>query len=112
MSEDDDMKAYGYEGEIIAVLVPKKKEELKKPRKYKVIILNDDYTPMEFVIEVLEKFFGKKQDEATQIMLHVHQKGIGVCGVYTYEIAETKAVQVTNYARKYEHPLQMQLEKE
>ena len=84
----------------------------KRPPLYKVLLLNDDYTPMEFVIEVLEKFFGKKQDEATQIMLHVHQKGIGVCGIYTYEIAETKAVQVTNYARKYEHPLQMQLEKE
>ena len=88
------------------------KNKLKKPSLYKVLILNDDYTPMEFVIEVLEKFFGKRQDEATQIMLHVHQKGIGVCGIYTYEIAETKAVQVTNYARKYEHPLQMQLEKE
>ena len=86
--------------------------ETKRPPLYKVLLLNDDYTPMEFVIEVLEKFFGKRQDEATQIMLHVHQKGIGVCGVYTYEIAETKAVQVTNYARKYEHPLQMQLEKE
>ena len=88
------------------------KPKTKKPSMYNVLLLNDDYTPMEFVIEVLEKFFGKRQDEATQIMLHVHQKGIGVCGVYTYEIAETKAVQVTNYARKYEHPLQMQLEKE
>ena len=93
-------------------LTLQEKPKLKKPPLYKVIMLNDDYTPMEFVIEVLEKFFGKRQDEATQIMLHVHQKGIGVCGVYTYEIAETKAVQVTNYARKYEHPLQMQLEKE
>ena len=86
--------------------------DIKKPSRYQVIMFNDEKTPMEFVIEVLEKFFGKRQDEATQIMLHVHQKGIGVCGVYTYEIAETKAVQVTNYARKYEHPLQMQLEKE
>ena len=101
-----------YESGIIAVVIPKPKSKIRKPRMYKVVILNDDYTPMEFVIEVLEKFFGKRQDEATQIMLHVHQKGIGVCGVYTYEIAETKAVQVTNYARKYEHPLQMQLEKE
>ena len=88
------------------------KPKTKKPSMYNVLLLNDDYTPMEFVIEVLEKFFGKRQDEATQIMLHVHQKGIGVCGIYTYEIAETKAVQVTNYARKYEHPLQLQLEKE
>ena len=102
-SEDDDANG--------SVLL-KKKEKTKKPSLYRVLMLNDDYTPMEFVIEVLEKFFGKRQDEATQIMLHVHQKGIGVCGVYTYEIAETKAVQVTNYARKYEHPLQMQLEKE
>ena len=94
------------------VLEAPAKPTLKKPSLYRVTLLNDDYTPMEFVIEVLEKFFGKRQDEATQIMLHVHQKGIGVCGVYTYEIAETKAVQVTNYARKYEHPLQMQLEKE
>ena len=93
-------------------VLTKVKPKTKKPSLYKVLMLNDDYTPMEFVIEVLEKFFGKRQDEATQIMLHVHQKGIGVCGVYTYEIAETKAVQVTNYARKYEHPLQMQLEKE
>ena len=93
-------------------LATKEKPKTKKPSMYKVLMLNDDYTPMEFVIEVLEKYFGKKQDEATQIMLHVHQKGIGVCGIYSYEVAETKAVQVTNYARKYEHPLQLQLEKE
>ena len=88
------------------------KEKLKKPSLYKVLILNDDYTPMEFVIEVLEKFFQKNREEATQIMLHVHQRGVGVCGIYTYDLAETKAMQVMNYARKYEHPLQVQLEKE
>ena len=93
-------------------LVTKVRPKTKKPSLYKVLMLNDDYTPMEFVIEVLEKFFGKGSEEATQIMLHVHQQGIGVCGVYTYDIAETKAIQVTNYARKFEHPLQMQLEKE
>ena len=93
-------------------LVTKVRPKTKKPSLYKVLMLNDDYTPMEFVIDVLEKFFGKGSEEATQIMLHVHQKGIGVCGVYTYDIAETKAIQVTNYARKFEHPLQMQLEKE
>ena len=93
-------------------LLTEKKPKTKKPSLYKVLMLNDDYTPMEFVIEVLEKYFNKKREEATQIMLHVHQKGIGMCGIYTYEIAETKAVQVTNYARKYEHPLQLQLEKE
>ena len=93
-------------------LVTEQKPKTKKPSLYKVLMLNDDYTPMEFVIEVLEKYFNKRREEATQIMLHVHQKGIGMCGIYTYEIAETKAVQVTNYARKYEHPLQLQLEKE
>ena len=106
MSEDDKYIDFDEDTKV------ETKKKLQKPSLYKVLMLNDDYTPMEFVIEVLEKFFGKRQDEATQIMLHVHQKGIGVCGVYTYEIAETKAVQVTNYARKYEHPLQMQLEKE
>ncbi len=93
-------------------VLTQEKIKTKKPSLYKVLMLNDDYTPMEFVIEVLEKYFAKGTEEATQIMLHVHQKGIGICGVYTYDIAETKAVQVTNYARKYEHPLQLQLEKE
>ena len=89
-----------------------KKIETQKPALYRVLMLNDDYTPMEFVIEVLEKFFQKNREEATQIMLHVHQRGVGICGVYTYDLAETKAMQVMNYARKYEHPLQVQLEKE
>ena len=88
------------------------KKKLQKPSLYKVLLLNDDYTPMEFVIEVLEKFFQKNREEATQIMLHVHQRGVGVCGIYAYDLAETKAMQVMNYARKYEHPLQVQLEKE
>lgn len=88
------------------------KNKVKKPSLYKVLILNDDYTPMEFVIEVLEKFFQKNREEATQIMLHVHQRGVGVCGIYAYDLAETKAMQVMNYARKHEHPLQVQLEKE
>ncbi len=105
----DDRK---FNDDFNAGLVTEKKPKTKKPSLYKVLMLNDDYTPMEFVIEVLEKYFNKRREEATQIMLHVHQKGIGMCGIYTYEIAETKAVQVTNYARKYEHPLQLQLEKE
>ena len=88
------------------------KPKVKKPSMYNVLLLNDDYTPMEFVIEVLEKFFQKNREEATQIMLHVHQRGVGVCGIYAYDLAETKAMQVMNYARKYEHPLQVQLEKE
>ena len=86
--------------------------ELKKPSFYQVLIMNDDYTPMEFVILVLEKFFKKSRTEATQIMLHVHQKGMGVCGLYPYEVAETKVVQVMDYARKNEHPLQCAMEKE
>jgi len=90
----------------------KSRPKTKKPSMFRVLILNDDYTPMEFVIEVLEKFFQKNREEATQIMLHVHQRGVGVCGIYAYDLAETKAMQVMNYARKHEHPLQVQLEKE
>jgi ATP-dependent Clp protease adaptor protein ClpS len=84
----------------------------KKPSMYKVLMLNDDYTPMEFVIDVLQHIFQKNREEATKIMLHVHQKGVGVCGVYTYEIAETKVTQTVDYARKNQHPLQCTLEKE
>jgi ATP-dependent Clp protease adaptor protein ClpS len=84
----------------------------KKPSMYKVLMLNDDYTPMEFVVDVLQHIFQKNREEATQIMLHVHQKGVGVCGVYTYEIAETTVTQTLDYARKNQHPLQCTLEKE
>jgi ATP-dependent Clp protease adaptor protein ClpS len=84
----------------------------KKPSMYKVLMLNDDYTPMEFVVHVLERFFHKNRDEATRIMLHVHQRGVGICGVYTYEVAETKVTQTVDYARKNQHPLQCTLEKE
>jgi len=83
----------------------------KKPSMYKVILLNDDYTPMEFVVFVLEKFFNKNQEEATQIMLHIHRKGIGVCGVYTYEVAETKSRSVVDFAKNNKHPLQCTVEK-
>ena len=93
-------------------LATKAKPKTKKPSMYKVIMLNDDYTPMEFVVMVLQEIFRKTQDEATQIMLNVHKRGVGVCGVYTYEIAETKVVQVMDIARKNQHPLQLQLEKE
>ena len=78
---------------------------------YKVLLLNDDYTPMEFVVLILERFFQKSRDEATRIMLHVHQKGIGVCGVFTYEVAETKVTQVIDFARQNQHPLQCTMEK-
>ena len=88
------------------------KPKTKKPSLYKVLLLNDDYTPMEFVVYVLEQFFGKTQDEATQVMLHVHQKGVGVCGVYTYEVAETKVTQVMDFSRSNHHPLQCTMEKE
>jgi len=87
------------------------KSEIKKPSMYNVILINDDYTPMEFVIDILLMFFNKKKEEATQIMLHVHKKGIGVCGTYTYEVAESKCKAVNNYAKKNEHPLQCTVEK-
>ena len=78
---------------------------------YKVIMLNDDYTPMEFVVFILEQIFSKSREDATHIMLQVHQKGMGVCGIFTYEIAETKVNRVMELARKEHHPLQCQLEK-
>ena len=112
MSEDDDMKAYGYEGEIIAVLVPKKKEELREPKKFKVIILNDDYTPMEFVVGVLTMFFNKTIDEADAITTEIHKNGKGIAGIYPLEIAETKLRQAMKLARKEEHPLSIKLESE
>ncbi|MBM3539354.1 MAG: ATP-dependent Clp protease adapter ClpS [Alphaproteobacteria bacterium] len=84
----------------------------KRPSMYKVLMLNDDYTPMEFVVHVLERFFSKNREEATQVMLHVHRRGVGVCGVYTYEVAETKVNQVTEFARRNQHPLRCTLEKE
>jgi ATP-dependent Clp protease adaptor protein ClpS len=93
-------------------LATKTKPKTKKPSLYKVLLLNDDYTPMEFVVHVLERFFNKNREEATHIMLMVHQKGVGVCGVYPFEVAETKVTQVIDFARKHEHPLQCTLEKE
>lgn len=93
-------------------VVVKSKPKTKKPSMYKVLLLNDDYTPMEFVVHVLERFFSKSREDATRIMLHVHRRGVGVCGVYTYEVAETKVNQVIDFARRHEHPLQCTLEKE
>lgn len=90
----------------------KPKPMTKKPSMYKVLLLNDDYTPMEFVIQVLENFFNKSRSEATRIMLHVHKKGVGLCGVYTFDVAETKVMQVMNAARQAQHPLQCTMEKE
>ena len=108
MGEDDKPDDNDNNGNVKLETNPK----TKIPALYRVLMMNDDYTPMEFVIEVLEKFFQKNREEATQIMLHVHQRGVGVCGLYAYDLAETKAIQVMNYARKFEHPLQVQLEKE
>lgn len=79
--------------------------QLKQPPLYKVVILNDDYTPMDFVVEVLQKFFSMNMEKATQIMLHVHTRGAGVCGVYTRDVAETKVHQVNGYSRENQHPL-------
>ena len=83
----------------------------KKPSLYKVLLLNDDYTPMEFVVLVLQRFFRMTMEDATRVMLHVHQKGVGVCGVFTYEVAESKVAQVIDFARENQHPLQCTLEK-
>jgi ATP-dependent Clp protease adaptor protein ClpS len=93
-------------------VVVKPRPKTKKPAMYKVLMLNDDYTPMEFVVHVLERFFQKSRDEATRIMMHVHRRGVGVCGVYTYEVAETKVTQVMDLARQNQHPLQCTIEKE
>ena len=100
------------ENDIQRGLLLESKPKTKKPSMYKVLMLNDDYTPMEFVIHVLENFFSMSHDEATQVMLHVHQKGVGICGVYTYEIAETKVNQTMDLAQKNEHPLQCTIEKD
>ncbi|MFM8614041.1 MAG: ATP-dependent Clp protease adapter ClpS [Alphaproteobacteria bacterium] len=101
----------GGEGPQTGIVV-KARPRTKKPAMYKVLMLNDDYTPMEFVVHVLERFFQKNREEATRIMLHVHRRGVGVCGVFTYEIAETKVTQVMDLARQNPHPLQCTIEKD
>jgi ATP-dependent Clp protease adaptor protein ClpS len=92
------------------LLVEEAKPRIKRPPLYKVVLLNDDYTPMEFVVEILQSFFYMDRSKATQVMLHVHTRGKGVCGVFTYEIAETKAALVNDYSRKHQHPLLCTLE--
>ena len=109
MSDND--KRGGTEGPTTGVVV-KARPKTRKPALYKVLMLNDDYTPMEFVVHVLERFFQKSREEATRIMLHVHRRGVGVCGVFTYEVAETKVTQVMDLARQNQHPLQWTIEKE
>ena len=93
-------------------LATRTRTRTKKPNMYRVLLLNDDFTPMEFVVHVLERFFHKGVEEATQIMLHVHQNGVGLCGVFTLEVAETKVVQVMDFARQHQHPLQCVMEKQ
>jgi ATP-dependent Clp protease adaptor protein ClpS len=104
VTTDDDVPASG-----IAV---KTRTRTKKPSMYKVLMLNDDYTPMEFVVHVLKRFFAKSHDEATRIMLHVHRRGVGICGVYTYEVAEAKVNLTMDLARQQQHPLQCTIEKD
>ncbi len=92
-------------------VITKPTTRTRKPNLYRVLLLNDDYTPMEFVVLVLERFFNKTREEATRIMLHVHHNGVGECGVFTYEVAETKVTSVMDFARKHQHPLQCVMEK-
>ena len=93
------------QGELDELAVAESKEKLKKPPLFKVLLHNDNYTTMEFVVYVLVAIFNKSEDEAFRIMLHVHQKGVGICGVYTFEIAETKSQKVMDLAREQEYPL-------
>lgn len=104
-AHDDD----GGEGQV--GIATKAKTKPKKPSQYKVLMLNDDYTPMEFVVIVLKRFFRMDMEQATRVMLHVHQRGVGVCGIFPYEVAETKVNQVMDFARQNQHPLQCTLEK-
>ena len=99
-------------GETGTGIITRTRPKTKRPHLYKVLLLNDDYTPMEFVVHVLERFFNKGREEATRIMLHVHHNGVGMCGVFTYEVAETKVTHVMDFARKHQHPLQCVMEKE
>ena len=107
---DEDKRRRGGNAPGSAVIT-RTKPQTKKPAMYRVLLLNDDYTPMEFVVLVLERFFNKDREAATEIMLHVHHHGIGECGIYTYEVAETKVTQVMDFARKHQHPLQCVMEK-
>ena len=107
---DDDRKRKG-DGSPGTAVITKTRPQTKRPNLYRVLLLNDDYTPMEFVVHVLERFFNKDHETAHRIMMHVHQHGIGECGVFTYEVAETKVTQVMDFARKHQHPLQCIMEK-
>jgi ATP-dependent Clp protease adaptor protein ClpS len=107
--DEDGAKDGGGQGQV--GVATKARAKPKKPSQYKVLMLNDDYTPMEFVVLVLKRFFAMDLEQATRVMLHVHQRGVGVCGIFTYEVAETKVNQVMDFARANQHPLQCTLEK-
>ncbi|MCB1783742.1 MAG: ATP-dependent Clp protease adapter ClpS [Alphaproteobacteria bacterium] len=111
-SEDDPGHEGDGERKTQHGVILKTRPKTQKPAMYKVLLLNDDYTPMEFVVHVLEKIFNKSRQEATDIMLHVHRRGVGVCGIYTFEVAETKVAQVMDFARTNEQPLQCTMERE
>lgn len=102
---------HGADGDDLVGIATKTRARPKKPSMFKVLMLNDDYTPMEFVVLCLQRFFRMSMDDATRVMLHVHQRGVGVCGVFSYEVAETKVAQVIDFARANQHPLQCTLEK-
>jgi ATP-dependent Clp protease adaptor protein ClpS len=110
MAKGEDGRDEGRDGESGTATLTRTKTQ--KPSMYKVLLLNDDYTPMEFVIYVLQRFFSKSAEDATKVMLHVHQTGVGICGVFTYEVAETKVTQVMDMARQHDHPLQCTMEKD
>ncbi len=111
-SDDEDIGGTGNtDGQSEIGIATRTKARPKKPSQFKVLMLNDDYTPMEFVVIVLKRFFHMDLEQATRVMLHVHQRGVGVCGIFPYEIAETKVNQVMDFARKNQHPLQCTLEK-
>lgn len=109
--DEDDGKDEGGSGGSQIGIATKTRSKPKKPSQYKVLMLNDDYTPMEFVVLVLKRFFSMDLEQATRVMLHVHQRGVGVCGIFPYEIAETKVNQVMDLAKQNQHPLQCTLEK-
>ncbi|WP_448586164.1 ATP-dependent Clp protease adapter ClpS [Thermaurantiacus sp.] len=111
MANDPGFDDDGSTGGTSTGVVTRTRPQTKRPALYKVLMLNDDYTPMEFVVHVLQRFFRMGLEEATRVMLHVHQKGVGVCGIFTYEVAETKVAQVMDFAKQHQHPLQCTLEK-
>lgn len=112
LSEDDDRPDQGDGDGVDTVIVAKPKSKTQRPSMYKVLLLNDDYTPMEFVVLVLERFFGITNQHAVELMLTVHRRGVAVVGVFSFEVAETKVTQVMDFARQNQHPLQCTMEKE